>query len=111
DRHALRRRRRRPAGDHPVLGPAAAGRRRLDDRCLEAVERRPRRPALTHRVRTRPTPPALLPTENLLDELGSKLDTATVREWRAGLLEAGVSATMVAKSYRLLPAILNTAVT
>jgi len=36
----------------------------------------------------------LLPTENLLDELGSKLDTATVREWRAGLLEAGVSATI-----------------
>jgi hypothetical protein len=53
----------------------------------------------------------LLPTENLLDELGPKLDTATVREWRAGLLEAGVSATMVAKSYRLLRAILNTAVT
>ncbi len=26
-----------------------------------------------------------------------QLDTATVREWRAGLLEAGVSATMVAK--------------
>jgi integrase len=40
-----------------------------------------------------------------------QLDTATVREWRAGLLEAGVSATMVAKSYRLLRAILNTAVT
>jgi hypothetical protein len=34
-----------------------------------------------------------------------------VREWRAGLLEAGVSSTMVAKSYRLLRAILNTAVT
>jgi Phage integrase, N-terminal SAM-like domain len=40
-----------------------------------------------------------------------QLDTATVREWRAGLLEAGVSSTMVAKSYRLLRAILNTAVT
>jgi integrase len=39
-----------------------------------------------------------------------QLDTATVREWRAGLLEAGVSSTMVAKSYRLLRAILNTAV-
>jgi hypothetical protein len=34
-----------------------------------------------------------------------QLDTATVREWRAGLLEAGVSSTMVAKSYRLLRAI------
>jgi integrase len=40
-----------------------------------------------------------------------QLDTATVREWRAGLIDAGVSATMVAKSYRLLRAILNTAVT
>jgi hypothetical protein len=40
-----------------------------------------------------------------------QLDTAMVREWRAGLLEAGVSSTMVAKSYRLLRAILNTAVT
>ena len=39
-----------------------------------------------------------------------QLDTATVREWRASLLEAGVSLTMVAKSYRLLRAILNTAV-
>ena len=40
-----------------------------------------------------------------------QLDTATVRAWRAGLLEVGVSSTMVAKSYRLLRAILNTAVT
>ena len=40
-----------------------------------------------------------------------QLDTATVRQWRAGLLEAGVSATMVAKLYRLLRAILNTPVT
>jgi integrase len=40
-----------------------------------------------------------------------QLDTATVRHWRAGLLESGVSSTMVAKSYRLLRAILNTAVT
>jgi integrase len=39
-----------------------------------------------------------------------QLDTATVREWRAELIDAGVSATMVAKSYRLLRAILNTAV-
>jgi hypothetical protein len=40
-----------------------------------------------------------------LSSLMSQLDTATVREWRAGLLEAGVSSTMVAKSYRLLRAI------
>jgi hypothetical protein len=39
-----------------------------------------------------------------------QFDTATVREWRAGLLEAVVSSTVVAKSYHLLRAILNTAV-
>jgi integrase len=39
-----------------------------------------------------------------------QLSTPAVREWRAGLLKAGVSQTMVAKAYRLLRAILNTAV-
>jgi integrase len=39
-----------------------------------------------------------------------KLDTALIREWRAGLLEAGVTQGMAAKAYRLLRAILNTAV-
>ena len=43
-------------------------------------------------------------------ELG-RFDTATVREWRKSLLGAGVSSTMVAKAYRLLRAILNTALT
>jgi integrase len=43
-------------------------------------------------------------------ELG-KLTTALVRRWRAGLLEAGMSQSIAAKSYRLLRAILNTAVT
>jgi integrase len=38
------------------------------------------------------------------------LDAATVRQWRHGLLDAGVSATMAAKAYRLLRAILTTAV-
>ena len=52
---------------------------------------------------------------HLLPVLGDvrldRLDTATVRQWRAGLLAQGVSPTMVAKSYRLLRAILTTAVT
>jgi integrase len=39
-----------------------------------------------------------------------KLDTPLIREWRAKLLAAGVSATMAAKAYRLLRAILMTAV-
>ncbi len=39
-----------------------------------------------------------------------KLDTATVREWRTKLLANGVSETMAAKAYRLLRAILMTAV-
>lgn len=38
------------------------------------------------------------------------IDPARVRRWRAGLLTAGVSATMAAKAYRLLRAILMTAV-
>ncbi len=39
-----------------------------------------------------------------------KITTAAVRQWRADLLAAGVSESMAAKSYRLLRAILNTAV-
>jgi integrase len=39
-----------------------------------------------------------------------KLSTQTIREWRAGLLARGVSATMAAKAYRLLRAVLMTAV-
>jgi hypothetical protein len=37
------------------------------------------------------------------------IDPARVRAWRAGLIEQGVSVTMVAKAYRLLRAILMTA--
>ena len=52
---------------------------------------------------------------HVLPQLGpiplGRLDTATVREWRADRLQAGTSPTMVAKSYRLLRAILNTAMT
>ena len=40
----------------------------------------------------------------------SDIDPAMVRRWRLGLLEDGVSVSMVAKAYRLLRAILNTAV-
>ncbi|WP_131739925.1 tyrosine-type recombinase/integrase [Actinomadura roseirufa] len=39
-----------------------------------------------------------------------KLSTAMIRDWRARLLEAGVSASMTAKAYRLLRAVLMTAV-
>jgi integrase len=39
-----------------------------------------------------------------------KLTTALIREWRAALLQTGVSESITAKSYRLLRAILNTAV-
>jgi len=39
-----------------------------------------------------------------------RLDTPMIREWRGKLLAAGVSETMAAKAYRLLRAILTTAV-
>jgi integrase len=39
-----------------------------------------------------------------------KLSTQIIREWRSGLLARGVSATMTAKAYRLLRAMLMTAV-
>lgn len=42
-------------------------------------------------------------------ELG-RLTTALVRRWRTELLDAGVSQSMTAKAYRLLRAVLNTAV-
>src|SRR4051812_30313831 len=42
-------------------------------------------------------------------ELG-KLTTAVVRQWRTGLLDQGVSTSITAKSYRLLRAVMNTAV-
>src|SRR5664279_1280450 len=42
-------------------------------------------------------------------ELGD-ITPLAVRRWRAALLDAGVSETMAAKSYRLLRAVLNTAV-
>ncbi|HEX5404921.1 MAG TPA: site-specific integrase [Pseudonocardiaceae bacterium] len=42
-------------------------------------------------------------------ELG-RLSPAVVRQWRSDLLTAGVSASVAAKSYRLLRAVLNTAV-
>jgi integrase len=40
----------------------------------------------------------------------SDIDPAMVRRWRSRLLNEGVSASMIAKAYRLLRAILNTAV-
>lgn len=40
----------------------------------------------------------------------AKISTRVIREWRARLLAQGVSATMTAKAYRLLRAVLSTAV-
>jgi integrase len=40
----------------------------------------------------------------------SKLDTPMIREWRSLLLASGASETIAAKAYRLLRAVLNTAV-
>jgi len=40
----------------------------------------------------------------------SDIDTAAVRRWRNRLLDEGVSESMVAKSYRLMRAVMNTAV-
>jgi integrase len=39
----------------------------------------------------------------------NRIDTPMIREWRAGLLDSGVSETMAAKAYRLLRAVLMTA--
>jgi integrase len=44
------------------------------------------------------------------DVLLSNLQTSTIRTWRTGLLSAGVSQGVAAKAYRLLRAVLNTAV-
>ena len=52
--------------------------------------------------------------KHILPTLGSvalgTLSTPMIRQWRADLLANGVSETMAAKSYRLLRAVLNTAV-
>jgi hypothetical protein len=51
--------------------------------------------------------------KHIAPHLGSapvgNLSTAAVRQWRAALLASGLSEIMAAKSYRLLRAILNTA--
>lgn len=66
------------------------------------------------RPRTREVYASML-RRHLSPRLGSvplgQLNTAVVRGWRTALLSSGVSETMVAKSYRLLRAILNTALT
>lgn len=51
---------------------------------------------------------------HILPKLGDlaigEIDTARVRSWRAGLLEAGVGEATVVKAYQILRAMLNTAV-
>lgn len=66
-------------------------------------------------MRFQPHPPTDPHLRDLLEprlgnvELGD-LSTAMVREWRTALLDAGVSQSVTARSYRLLRAALNTAV-
>lgn len=82
---------------------------KLEDYALQWLQQHPQL-----RPRTAEVYRSLL-RRHVLPHLGAiplgRLDTASVREWRAARLQAGVSPTMVAKSYRLLRAILNTAVT
>jgi integrase len=53
-------------------------------------------------------------SKHIVPKLGpiplGNLTTPMIRNWRADLLDSGVSETMAAKSYRLLRAVLNTAV-
>lgn len=49
-------------------------------------------------------------TPHLGDMPVNRLDTPMIREWRTLLLDSGVSVTMAAKAYRLLRAVLMTAV-
>lgn len=72
---------------------------------------------ITERAGLRPRTVELyrwLLTKHVLPQLGpvalGTLSTPMVRHWRAELLAAGVSETMAAKAYRLLRAVLNTAV-
>ena len=72
---------------------------------------------ITERAGLRPRTVELyrwLLTKHIAPGLGGvalgKITTALVREWRAELIEAGVSESITAKSYRLLRAILSTAV-
>jgi hypothetical protein len=63
------------------------------------------RPSAAHR---RPVPVA--PEKHIGTVAVGKMSAATVREWRAKLLANGVSVSMAAKAYRLLRAIMTTAV-
>jgi integrase len=72
---------------------------------------------IAHRPRLRPRTVALyrwLLGKHVAPYLGGvelgRLDTPMIREWRATLLGNGVSETMAAKAYRLLRAVLTTAV-
>jgi integrase len=72
---------------------------------------------IDHRARLRPRTVELyrwLLGRYVVPHLGKvplgRLDPAMIREWRAQLLEAGVSETMAAKAYRLVRAVLMTAV-
>jgi integrase len=81
---------------------------RLADYAARWIEQRPGlRPRTVHLY-------SWLLGKHITPHLGTvtlgKLDTPTIREWRAILLDRGVSETMAAKAYRLLRAVLTTAV-
>jgi len=69
----------------------------------ERARLRPRTASVYRSILARHIVPALGPVAV------ADISPARVREWRAGLLSCGVSATMTAKAYRLLRAVLNTA--
>ena len=84
------------------------GRIRLSDFLTEWIDHRPNlRPRTIDLYRW-------LDRRHIAPHLGeiflSDLTPGTVRAWRAELLAAGISPTMAAKAYRLLRAVLNTAV-
>jgi hypothetical protein len=89
------------------VGPAR-GQVRLAEYAAKWIEQRPGlRPRTMHRY-------TWVLGKHVTPYLGGvplgKLDTAMIREWRSNLLTAGVSQTMAAKAYRLLRAVLTTAV-
>ncbi|MGH3487203.1 MAG: tyrosine-type recombinase/integrase [Actinopolymorphaceae bacterium] len=95
----------RPQGRQPGSAPRQ---RRLEDYAEKWIAQRP---ALSRR--TVELYESLL-ANHIRPHLGGvplgRLDTPLIREWRAKLLAGGVSANVAAKAYRLLRAVLTTAV-
>src|SRR6201999_2644399 len=84
------------------------GKIRLHDYAERWITERPNlRPRTVHLYRWTLGRPI---TPHLGDMPLNRIDTPMVREWRTRLLSDGVSVTMAAKAYRLLRAVLMTAV-